>query len=858
MSDETADHVAILFERALQLSGEERRRFLDDKCGADLALRSEIESLLGRYENHPDFLENGIRVARVSENARVTTDTDTLTDPPQIGSYRIKRRIGEGAWGIVYEAEQARPQRPVALKIIRPERATNDARRRFEREAALLARLQHPGIAQIFEAGTADISSTTGEPLSLPFIAMEYIEGRSLDQYRLSRSDSPSEHISLVASICDAVEHAHQRSIIHRDLKPRNILIDNRGTAKVLDFGIAILSASVLDAAEMRTRNDALAGTIPYMSPEQLTGEPDTRSDIYALGVILYELLAKRLPYPLEGQQLGEQIRIICNDPPLPLSRANHALRGDIEVVVEKALQKDPNQRYQTATALAEDLRRILRHEPVAARRSSKMYRFRKWILRESSLAASLAVATLTLIVGTWVAVWLAVRATRAETSERTERIAAQRHAARSENAMRFLGTALTASDPWRTSLLVDNPRQLRVVELLAALETSVQDIRDPAVEASVRTWLGTMHTNLGAYEQAETHLPLAVSLAQQTLGQEHIDTLSAMYELGALRFRQGQYNESDELFEYVLTVRIRTLGKSDTGTLQAMIAMALLREMQNRLADALNLHQQAYDRSNAGFGQHDARTIAALHNLSRCHNRLGHYSDAEQHATAALELSRTVLKQNNPLVLDIESNLAAIYVNRGKYSEAEPLLLGNLEAHRKVFGSEHPGTLTLINNLAIFYGRQGEYDRAEPLLREVVDIGTRVQGAEHPDTLIASHNVAQVLLRRGRLLAAREFIEPALDTSKRVLGDNHLVTGMLLQVRGAILVATDDFGLAELSLLAAYRTLEEAVGTEHPYTQRAVNSLAGLYDKWGKPDQAATWRTKQVPTAPPRPESQP
>lgn len=396
MSRAAAPSAVEVFDAASRLPRDKRREYLHEVCGGNGRLRAEVESLLAHLESAGGFLERNLFDGPLVEPRTPTPAGTSVGDmvsalagvlPPgsTIGRYRVDRVIGEGGMGVVYLAQQENPRRRVALKVVRPGAATPAMLRRFEHEAQVLGRLQHPGIAQIFEAGTAEMAGG----LRQPFLAMELVEGRVLTDYA-AQLDTPAR-LELMARICDAVDHAHQRGLVHRDLKPGNVLVVPQpggaaaGQPKVLDFGVARLLDADPMVTTMATGVGQLVGTIAYMSPEQVAGDPgavDARSDVYALGVVLYELLTGQPPHPVRDKMILEAARIIREDEPTRLSAVNRVFRGDIETIVLKGLEKDPARRYQSAAAMADDIRRYLRGEPILAKQDSALYILQKRIRR--------------------------------------------------------------------------------------------------------------------------------------------------------------------------------------------------------------------------------------------------------------------------------------------------------------------------------------------------------------------------------------------------------------------------------------------------------------------------------------------
>jgi WD40 repeat protein/predicted Ser/Thr protein kinase len=405
MADEQGDRVEVLFHRAADLPPDQRQALLDAACRGEPELRAAVEKLLADDARIGD--DAGARAFLSSPLVRLATDTPTLGPalPARLGRYRVLRLLGEGGMGSVYEAEQDRPHRCVALKVIRSGLLSPALLKRFEQEVEILGRLRHPGIAQIHEAGIAEDGQ--------PFFAMEFVRGPPLDEYARSRSLTVPDSFSLVARVCDAVQHAHDQGVIHRDLKPSNILVDETGQPKVLDFGVARATDADLLTGAGLTQTGQLLGTPSYMSPEQLASGSaiDHRADVYALGVILFELLAHRLPSEVANRPLAEVARLIVEEDAPRLGSINPELRGDVETIVAKALEKDRGRRYASAADLAADIRRWLAKEPILARPPSALYHLRQFARRHTALVAAVLSIGAALAAGTVVSVLYAVRA---------------------------------------------------------------------------------------------------------------------------------------------------------------------------------------------------------------------------------------------------------------------------------------------------------------------------------------------------------------------------------------------------------------------------------------------------------------
>ncbi|HYD01479.1 MAG TPA: serine/threonine-protein kinase, partial [Phycisphaerales bacterium] len=452
--------VTDILRAALALPPDQRSAYIALRCGGDTALRDQVYAALESQLAATMAGEPGTSTLDAASGAdpatlsRATAPLDAAPagDVPlrRLGRYRILRVLGEGGMGVVYLAQQDHPQRLVALKVIRGGALSPRALRRFELESQVLARLQHPGIAQVYEAGTAAESSSDGRSagLQVPFFAMEYIQGVPVTDYANAHHLDTRQRLDLFTRICDAVHHAHQKGVVHRDLKPGNILVDISGQPKVLDFGVArTLDGDAAAQLSMHTDAGQLLGTVPYMSPEQVsasgadTRDVDTRSDVYTLGVILFELLVGRLPHDVAGASVPEAVRAIAQDEAARLSVLDRSLRGDIDTIAGKALEKDRARRYQSASELAEDIRRSLRDEPISARPPSRSYQLSKFAKRNKGLVAGVVAAFVVLIAGAAATSALAVVARRNEA--RAEQAAADAMA-----VTEFLQTMLASANP--------------------------------------------------------------------------------------------------------------------------------------------------------------------------------------------------------------------------------------------------------------------------------------------------------------------------------------------------------------------------------------------------------------------------
>ena len=555
---------------------EERSTILDQVGAEDPEICAQLRVLLEHRAQTDDFLEQPI--ARLGS---------TPAAPTTIGRYRILRLLGEGGMGTVYEAEQDQPRRTVALKVIKPGFAGPGLLWRFELEAEALGRLHHAGIAQIYEGGTAD----TGYGLQ-PYFAMELIRGEPLLEYAEQHHLNVRQRLELMAKVCEAVQHAHQRSIIHRDLKPGNILVEESGQPKVLDFGVARVTNSDAQAT-CQTDVGQLVGTLAYMSPEQVLADPldlDTRSDVYALGVILFELLAGRLPYQISCQ-LPEAVRMIREEEPTPLSSLDRMYRGDIETIVGKALEKDRARRYSSSADLAGDIQRYLRDEPITARRPSATYQLQKFVRRHKAFMLGLSIVFAVLVAGIIASSWQATRARRAEESalqQRDRAAAAERIAAAVNDFLQndVLAQA-SANVQARPGTRPDKDLTVRAALDRAAVRVTGKFSAQPLIEASIRQTIGNTYTDLALYPEAQQQIKRALDLRKRVLGNEHPDTLTSMYYLAFVYWKEGQDAEAEPVYKKVLQGRRRVLGDAHPDTLISMHYLGVLYLEEGKYAQA-------------------------------------------------------------------------------------------------------------------------------------------------------------------------------------------------------------------------------------------------------------------------------
>ena len=705
--------------------------------------------------------------------------------PHRIGPYTILERRGEGGMGIVYLAEQTEPvKRRVALKIIKHGMDSRRVIARFEAERQVLAMMDHTAIAQIHDAGMTEDGR--------PYFAMEFFEGGPITEY-CHRTRLPlRERIALFMQVCDGVQHAHRKAVIHRDLKPSNVLVgdqDGRPIVKIIDFGVA-KALAVRQAGETEyTELGAAVGTLEYMSPEQAglsNTDVDTRSDVYSLGVMLYELLVGTLPYEskdLKSRSLDELRRLIREvDPRRPSARVTllgdravetaarmrlepkslrRALEGDLDWITMRALEKERSRRYASPAHLAEDLGRFLRDEPVLAHAPSVSYRAWKFVRRHRVGVAAAAVMVASLaagIVGSTVAM---VRAQRAEARARVD-AESQRH------VVDFLKDVFKVSDPGQS-----RGNQVTARELLdkaaGTIETKLSG--QPETQAHLATIMAEVYENLGLLPKAEALYRQALQTRTTHLGPEHEDTLASMSNLGALFLREGRYADAERLGKQALDLKTRLLGTEHVDTVASAMNLASAYVRQGRFAEAEPLYKQAITTQERILGPEHPRTLSFKHNLAHLYVQQGRFAEAESLATEVIELRRRTLGPDHPDTLLTTSNLARSYILQKRYPEAERLLTDLLALQKRVLGPEHPAVLTSMTNLALVYQGENRFADAEALERETLEILERTLGPEAPETLWSMNNLALAYQSRGRYAEAKRLHLKTLEIRKRRFG---------------------------------------------------------------------------------------
>ena len=863
MDPERWKKIEELYQAAMAQPAEKRADILQRACPGDPELRAEVESLLDAAGGASSFLEG----SPVSGAAGADTTSGPTAGGPGpthamfsdeiagtvIGRYHLLQKIGEGGMGEVWLAEQKEPvRRRVALKLVKAGMNSREVIARFESERQALALMDHPAIAKVFDAGS------TAE--GAPYFVMEYVAGVPITNYCDNHRLSTRERLDLFMRVCEGVQHAHQKAIIHRDLKPSNILVinvDGRAAPKIIDFGVAKALTQKLTADTMFTRVGVLLGTPQYMSPEQAdsSGEDiDTRTDVYSLGIILYELLAGAPPLDMRRIAFDEFLRKLREEEPAkpstkirtqdaatsttlankrqtePLALARE-IRGDLDSITLKALEKDRSRRYGSPSDLAADIGRHLNNEAVLAVAPSAAYRARKFARRYRVALATAGAFLLVLLAAAGISIWQSIRATRQR--DRADAAAASAQAVNDflQNDLLAQASANNQSGPRAKP---DPDLKVRTALDRAAANIGGKFDRQPEVAAAIRGTIGQTYTDLGLYAEARAQLERALDLDRRVVGAENQKTLQAIDRLGSVAYYQGKYPEAEALFSQALEIQRRVLGSEHPDTLASTNGLASVYTQRGKYAQAEVLQIQILEIRRRVLGPEHSSTLSSMNGLAVTYDEEGKYAQAEPLYNQILEIERRVLGPEHPATLQSMNNLASLYGQGGKYAEAQALLDQALQIQRRVLGPEHQATLRSMGNLANAYYFQGKYAQAEALFSQTMEIQRRVLGPEHIGTLGSMHNLANAYDKEGKHAEADALYTKTLEIQRRVLGSEHRVTLDTLSDAALMYQRQGEYAMAEAyaaqSLAGRRHNLPES-----PDTMAAASDLALVYISEGK-----------------------
>lgn len=889
MADERWRRTWELFHDALDVAPEARAAFLD-RAVEDADLRARVDRLLIAHEDAPTLLDEPDRFAGLMSSA-----ADPLAEHgAAIDGYALLETIGSGGMGVVYRARQERPiARTVALKLIQVGMDTREVIARFEAERQALAVLEHPNIARVLDAG----ASADGRP----FFVMELVDGVPLTQYCDQHRLSTRARIALFIPLCRAIHHAHQKGIIHRDLKPSNVIVtemDGRPVPKVIDFGIARAIDRERSEQSFFTEHGRVVGTPEYMSPEQaeMSRDIDIRSDIYSLGVLLYEVLAGCLPFEptalrraafdrmrelLDGDgprtpstrvgTLGASARDIADRRGTDPTSLRRELRGDLDWIVMRAMEKQRARRYGAASELAAELERHLRHEPVLAGPPSAGYRLAKFARRHRVGVAAGLVAILALVAVALHATWQNDRTRRALET-------ARREAAKAAQVADFLQALFVDSDPNHAlgeTLTVREMLDRGAAEIVGTLADQ------PEVKASMMAVMGEVYTRLGLLDEAEPLLVESLAIRTRVLDELHAEVVDGVIKMASLELARGAIPAARYRLELLLGRLRGAVDADDTRIVEVLRRLGTVHLEAGDLDASEALLREAVDRRRELNGAEHPETVGVLTDLGLTLLRKGAYAEAEEALRTSLEIGEARLPVDHPTLATRRSNLGSVLKAMGRYDQAASLLEQALASRRRVYGDDHvlvatslnnlagvdeaagrsaeaearyrealslwrqrlgdqhPGVATMLANLGTFYRRAGQLERAEPLLREALALQRRLLGNEHPDVATSLNNLGTALEKLGRLEEALAIQSEALAIRKRVQGESHPDLAASLSNLGVIYRKLGRLDAAREHYLEALALEERTLGRYHPNVALRLLNLGILHARRDQPADA-------------------
>ncbi|MBC7833555.1 MAG: serine/threonine protein kinase [Phycisphaerales bacterium] len=856
MTQSLQDAEKAAFERAAGLCAADRAAFLRDLHRTDPTLAAEIESLLSHHDQADCILDSAPITWSGSAPAGFSmTDELDLHLPAKLGSYTLLRIIGSGGMGVVYEAEQSSPRRHVAVKLIRPEVASSSMLRRFEHEAEALGALSHPGIARVYESGRAALD---GHPRA--FIAMELVTGLSIVEHARASRLSQAERLELIAEVCDAIESAHRRGVIHRDLKPANIAIGQDGHPRILDFGVARLSGD--NAATMMTAAGQIVGTLAYMSPEQATGDGskiDSRSDVYSVGAVLFELLYGTPPVPISELSLQAALSAIQNAPSrIPKQQASAG--RDVEAIVLRALEKDPARRYQHASDLADDLRRVLRNEPVSARRPTAVYQLTQFCRRHRELSAAVVLAIVIMCIAIVVISRALVRAERAlADSKRSAKdaiaarddaviqgAAAERSAERYRSLNGFVQKLLGSVRP-QVALGKDTSLLRSLVE---ASENDLGSLVDqPVALADAHHLLSQIYRDLGEFARAEEHGNDALDLYVRHLGENSETSARVMNDLGALyRGSLRRFDKAESLLQRAEKVFVGLQGEDGEETLRTRSGLALLYLDTAQYTKAEPLLRRIREQREHTLGPSDLGTLKAMHNHAGALGMIGRDAEAEAVSRVVYESRLGQLGEKHPETITSMVALSSLLRVLGRPDESLPLIEKGVELRTELLGESHQHAIVARGQLAQTLRDLGRLDEASREAEKTVTLGRSVLGASHLDTLQGRCIALELRAMQGNCEGALAEAQEISEQFGASMGQNAAFSLLAADIsRGYALSCVGDDQAAVELLSHTYEQLRATVGQHHRTTRRAAASLAWVHESRSRPVEAGQWRARSA-----------
>ena len=867
------ERIQALFHEVGDLARPAQRAFLEAECPEDPALMEEVLALLEEDARSDSQLDRD--AAYVAGQVLEERIPPALLDQ-QFGPYRVTQLLGQGGMGVVYLAEREDLGSVAAIKILRDAWLSPDRRERFASEQRTLAQLNHPAIARLYDADTL--------PDGTPWFVMEYVEGVPLTTFCEEHGSSIPERLGLFRAVCEAVEHAHRHLIVHRDLKPSNILVKPDGSVKLLDFGIAKQLDS-LEGPVDRTRTGLRLMTPAYAAPEQILGDPvGIHTDIYTLGVVLYELLTGRLPFDLANRTPSEAETVIVEQRPERPSAAakqksiSRRAWADLDVLCLTAMHIEPQRRYRTVEALIRDIDHYLAGEPLEARPDTFGYRLGKYVRRNWRPVSA---ATASFIVVVSLVLFYTLRLA-------TARNAAVAEAARTQRIQHFMLNLFQGGEE-----AVGPADSLRVVTLVDRGVRDAQSLDgEPAVQAELYETLGSIYQKLGKLDRADSLLRSALDRRRTLFGSDHPEVAKSLVALGRLRLDQAEYQEAERLVREGLAMSQRHRRPGDPAIASATVALGQVLEESGKYDEGINVLEQAVRLRGMAPAQPTTELAASMRELANTHYYAGHLAVADSLDRLVLALTRKLNGERHPLVAEDLINLGAVQHEWGHYQEAEryyrealditqafygpshyktaagltvlgralifqkryddamPLFQRALVIRERVFGKVHPQVASTLNEMAGIALARDKFGEAEALSSRVLAIYRTVYGSKHQFVATGVSNLASVYMAQRRYARAEPLFREAIDIYSETQGAEHLNTGIARIKLGRTVLRQGRYAEAARETLTGYQILTKQTDPAVSWLVAARKDLVAAYDSLGQPEKAAPFRAELADTA--------
>ncbi len=824
-----------LFDAAADLESEGRREFLAELDAKDVPLRPRLQAMLEKSETTSPKLAGALNYSAAMAASNILVGK-------RLGPYSVTRLLGVGGMGAVYEGARADEQfeKRVAIKMVQGGPLTEETLARFRRERQILASLEHPNIATLYDGGVS--------PEGTPFLVMEYVDGVPITQWCDSRRMDVRSRLHLFGQVCAAVQYAHSKLVVHRDVKPGNILVTPDGAVKLLDFGIAKLIADESGETPLPvTRSDARAFTPEYASPEQIRGDSlGTATDTYSLGVVLYELLAGTRPQqvslrPADSEHRGGDTttsrkpstvatREAAETRGLPDAGALRSeLSGDLDAIVQMSLRPEPEQRYRTVEALAEDLQRYLSGLPVMARRGGTSYRLGKYVRRHAPALAAGLLILISLAAGMGTTRMEANRARLAQ--ERAERVSG------------FLADLL------RSVRSETGGRDVPVSELLDAASRRIPSelAAQPEVRQELETVLGQSYLSLGRFDESERHFRSALEISRRLNGAASHDAATLLSDLGVIELQRGDPARADSTFRQAIEMH-RSLGAREDTLLASLYSnLGSAAHDQGDMKSAEKWHRQAVSLKSKLLGPRSDEVVASLSNLAVALGEQGRWAEAESLHRASLEMLKEHHRAPNREIADVENALATALDLQGKFQGADSMYRDAIAQRKILLGPGHPDLAFTMMNYAMMLFAEGRHHQAAEMAREILSYRGKLLPDSHSSIPAALQTLGRAEDKLGHAQGAEAALKESLELRRKYLPPGHWLVASSTGVLGEHYTATREWSRAEPLLREAERGLEKQFGEENSRTQVNVARLVAMYEAAGRPADAAIWRSRLV-----------